>query len=1166
MKPAAMMKRVLAFVLCIALLTADVMVTNATGVQNTEVPAEAVNEIENTKESQTESQNDTFVPSTEEDGAEKDDAESDEKVEETESTEQRDNTESTENDGQTEASGQVETEEQERKTVFDYADEAVHVVVTLSDEKDLPAGAELVVTPVEVTSEMEASIDKAMEGEKKEKAGMVAYDISFIKDGEEVEPGATVQVQLSLAEVNEGDAASVYHFDETNNEMVDMNANTSANGEVTFGTDHFSKYVIVNNGDNTVQVTIEHYDNSKYNPKNEDLARIYSSDVLSMTPESRVNDYKKIANWDIDHIMMNRKSYSEEQAQNVSVTEDTVIKVFYNAQAITEYGKNVTFYDYLVKPADKNESINCDANYPEGSRKSNRFAIGSFSQNYESYKYYTKINEKQINGYTSGTGDAAYKTGIVTGLSDDYSTVLFSVDEPGVFSEENKNGKTVLQGYQLQFARTGDTYQLTTVLNSEGEVVADDMTKFFPLDHAASNVKDNGYGSAHNYFFGMRYDVDFTIGSYVGELNYSFTGDDDVWVILDGKYVVVDLGGIHDALSAEINLWDWLNNTQYYTEEQKKGEHRLTVLYMERGANLSNCQMNFTLPNAKIIDVANTTASLNFTKVNTKNEPLEGAAFQLVDTVTGNKYNAESQGNGQVKFSHLAVGTYTLTETMAPSGYTAEDKVWIVKVRPDGNQNVTASLYEADGTTPVADNQITNRTTAEFLDKNLEYSKTAKLTDWDNREYQIDLSASSKLISEYSTITQSKSISGVQVTDTIAKEFMLAAGEKERLMKDGASVTEKEDGTTVIIWTDQEVKPKENETAGWHKSVKVVAKPEYIGGNNVATNVNPGSFISYGSTQIDLPKPTVNVKIQYSLKDASDKIFLGESLAQYADGAALAIKNDNQLDNLILSFYTDEPCSKEITMEQLKKETPQSETIYYVKSVYEVPPATDASNANSTINGIVYKNENVAATPKDGKEYAAQYDVSVKTGTLTIEKRISKSDIKAYEGDPIFTFKITNQTTDEVYYKTLRFGENSTADQTISNGLFNVKAQTTLEGLPQGIYKVEELDTMGFHFEGFTVNKNSNCASRISGNSAEFAIGIRTDREECSWNAKEFETKKDDEHLNADRAFVTAENVKARNDGKLTDTDAVKNSFVLENNTKGSTTNVDNDVTTDVRK
>lgn len=84
-----------------------------------------------------------------------------EKVKNTESTEAAEAIEETE---KTE-----ETEQPELKTVFDYSNDAVRVVVTLSNETDLPAGAELVVAPVAVTAEMEASIDKAMEGESKEK-------------------------------------------------------------------------------------------------------------------------------------------------------------------------------------------------------------------------------------------------------------------------------------------------------------------------------------------------------------------------------------------------------------------------------------------------------------------------------------------------------------------------------------------------------------------------------------------------------------------------------------------------------------------------------------------------------------------------------------------------------------------------------------------------------------------------------------------------------------------------------------------------------------------------------------------------------------------------------------------------------------------------------------
>ena len=1359
MRFASIVKKVLAFLLCLTLLTSNVTVTNATSVDTTDVFAEVSTEMlketknagqeENVSEADSDS-NAADLSDTESNvsGQYKQSSDSDgtgdtEKVKNTESTEATEAIEETE---KTE-----ETEQPELKTVFDYSNDAVRVVVTLSNETDLPAGAELVVAPVAVTAEMEASIDKAMEGESKEKEEVVAYDISFVKDGKEVEPGATVQVQLSLAQVKEGDSASVYHFDETKNEMLDMNANTSADGEVTFGTDHFSKYVIVNHGDNNVTVTIEHYDNSKYQAQDEQSAKIYSDDVCTMAPGAKISDYNKALNWDVDHVQVNGKTFSKSELENIEIHEDSVVKVFYQAKN-TDYIGEASFYDYEVIPYDKagqqraDLSINADSNYPS-EQKDNRFTVGTVSQNLSENQYDTvtkktgqngTTDDQHINVYTGGTGENAKKTGIVTGLSDDYKEVLFSVNEPGVFPKDGAaaagtKGLTVKEGYRLKFSQSGDTYELKEVLDKEDNVAATAGADFLPFGN-------------NNFYFGLRYDVTFTLGDYIGELNYSFTGDDDLWVILDGKQVVIDLGGIHDALTDTADLWNYIDRTD------KNKEHHLTILYMERGAGKANCNMKFTLPNADVIKVVDDDVPdippekpVDFTEKDVeyhktaKLTDWENREYQIdldasslatsqstvekIQTVDAmmvfdlsGSMNEILSGENQLKdigeFSsvknHLDINKVYYWNKYEKSGWwpwTYDESVGMGTAAVSGNVYAKYPVKYIDGqwkkyvdgsyqsiadsdviaawtskisalkdaasgfvtgisdTSPdslvgivtfygigngwnsstegklnhglskVNKNEMLKSVNALFADggtspqKGLEhaYSELQKAED-DNKKYVIlfsdgepsdsndktETEASAVKLKEagytvitvglglnnetatwlgekvasagcaftadtaeelnkifqniQSTITQSRSLTGVQVTDIIDAEFELTDAEIQRLRADGAQVTVNEDGTTTVSWLDQEVKPKENSASGWQKTIHIVAKESCLGGNNMTTNVNPNSFLSFGGTQLELPQPTVNVKIDYQITDTADTIFLGENLENYADDAAVRMKNADSagLSQVNLTFYTDKNCKEEITQENLKKEIPKQDTTYYAKAFLPVEEATDDSNANSTLNGVIYKNEaQVEAAHVDGEAYAGKYDVKVKTGTLILTKKISKKDIRACEGDPIFTFKITNQTTGDVYYKTLRFGENSAEDQTTTAGMFNVKAQTTLEGLAQGIYKVEELDTMGFTLKEFTAD--TNCASQIAGNSAQFAVGIRSRDEACSFDAEDFVTTAADSHLQADCVNVTAKNNKTRSDGKLTDTDAVKNQFVIHEKAN-STTDVDNNFTTDVRK
>ena len=344
--------------------------------------------------------------------------------------------------------------------------------------------------------------------------------------------------------------------------------------------------------------------------------------------------------------------------------------------------------------------------------------------------------------------------------------VEFNYPEPGFFEDSNAtcdvNGRTrylrkVYKDLKLGFERSGDTYTLKTVKDTNGNVLTTEGSDFYPLDNSRKLSYESSE-TAHNYFFGMRYDVPFKIGDYVGPMNYEFTGDDDLWVLLDGE-LVLDLGGIHSAADGTVDIWKKLGKTaDQLTPKEKEQEHTLTVLYMERGAGESNCKMKFTLPSASIAEVSQVPmAELNLQKVNKNNEGLQGARFTLVNNETGETQTASSVGeSGNVKFSKLRVGTYTLREDVAPSGYIPSLDTWIVKVELDSNNTAIATLYLSDGTTPYTDKkgsyyQILNMTKEELINSSLDYNKTAKVIDWDKRTYQIDITAASKLTSTTST-------------------------------------------------------------------------------------------------------------------------------------------------------------------------------------------------------------------------------------------------------------------------------------------------------------------------------------------------------------------------------------------------------------------------------
>ena len=564
-------------------------------------------------------------------------------------------------------------------------------VYTLKETK-APEGYDKITTTWKVLVSSEGvTMVKDTEGNEMPKYPDGTYVVSSAKTDEADSPEQTAKTSSVIRE---------YKSD-------DVNVTVTAENEADL-----PAYNIVNdNRYNEISVTIEHYDNSTNK-------KIYADDdEKTLQVGGKIEGYNKATNWTVSEVVVQPKSgtlsttYNKDFAE-IKLKQSSTVKVYYTANTTSKDG-GVKFYDYTVRAGvkdNKEYSINMDANYPKDSQKTNRLSVGEPKYNYDTYRYNTvDSNKKYINEWTGqpsngGNGDAVI-TGLLKGLKSDGSPE-FNFADPGFFKNEDQYYETaggtkvytrkVVDDYKLLFNQKGDTYTLQSVNNANGVKQTGVGAGFFPLDSMnldnktakrgdATNLPyegatDNSISGTHNYYFGMRYDVNFKLGDYVGPLQYTFTGDDDLWVLMDGK-VVLDIGGIHNKAEKTVDLWTKILNKDNPTQneinayikklsqDEKNENHTITVLYMERGAGVSNCKMNFTLPSAEIVEVTKPKYSFTIHKESTDGKSLAGAKFKLTKDNETTSNTVTTASNGYATFSGLAVGSYTLEETQAPSGY-----------------------------------------------------------------------------------------------------------------------------------------------------------------------------------------------------------------------------------------------------------------------------------------------------------------------------------------------------------------------------------------------------------------------------------------------------------------------------------------------------------------
>ena len=232
---------------------------------------------------------------------------------------------------------------------------------------------------------------------------------------------------------------------------------------------------------------------------------------------------------------------------------------------------------------------------------------------------YTGIVNKTLttNGYPAmaadkGSGSLAY----LFGGTDDKAVTnhtpaggLLTLDKDGYYGFD-------ADSQYAAYDKTSNKFELS----AQSCVNQTDTPCFTPF---GNNSDENRYS------FGMNLGADFYMPKD-GQVNnqdmvFDFTGDDDVWVFIDGV-LVLDLGGIHQALSGSINFATGkitYDKTQRYgnrpaatiTEAFSKAgktwdstpykTHQLRFFYLERGDGGSNCKIRFNLPvkPSKAIDI-----------------------------------------------------------------------------------------------------------------------------------------------------------------------------------------------------------------------------------------------------------------------------------------------------------------------------------------------------------------------------------------------------------------------------------------------------------------------------------------------------------------------------------------------------------------------------------
>lgn len=383
--------------------------------------------------------------------------------------------------------------------------------------------------------------------------------------------------------------------------------------------------------------------------------------------------------------------------------DQTVPYSNHTVKTVNPTGTTVNLFDYWVVNGDNDKSANVNndnGNDNTGINKDHQLKFNggagtginkwtglSGTAGYGRLRF---VENQLVNGYPAIKKGTYTSQGNGVNYTDESLAYLFNND--------SQNGKAVYNNVQGLF-KLEDGYYVYDSYGSKGNyavynpttnsfnvydkagVYKSDASKetnlgqFFPFDSASEVFEErngqlsplkitDGTNDTLNHHFGMSMTTEFvqpTGGQTTdGDMIFEFSGDDDVWVYIDGV-LVGDLGGIHEKATLDINFAtgvvrvghiDGANGSPKYFPDttikamfQAAGvdtsnfrddtfrdstKHTLSFFYLERGAGASNMSLKFNLT---------TLPSSEVEKVNQNGEAVQGATFAL--------YQSDADWNAQ---------------------------------------------------------------------------------------------------------------------------------------------------------------------------------------------------------------------------------------------------------------------------------------------------------------------------------------------------------------------------------------------------------------------------------------------------------------------------------------------------------------------------------------